>query len=156
MGYPYTKKLVAVSMKFKNFLILFGHVLSIWKFRGQRSNPCHSSDNARSLTCWATREFLKFPFELNVLYFIWEPHFGAQSHHVRGLAALQLVVVFQFLGVWGFPSRHQIHVQRSLQDYSCPSHSLLQICRYPRQTPRGTQSTFRERTGDNNGCLWLV
>ena len=35
----------------------------IWKFWGQGSNSCHSSDlshcgdNARSLTCWATREF---------------------------------------------------------------------------------------------------
>ena len=29
---------------------------SIQKFLGQVLNPGHSSDNARSLTCWATRE----------------------------------------------------------------------------------------------------
>ena len=27
-----------------------------WKFPGQGSNLCHNSGNARSLTCWATRE----------------------------------------------------------------------------------------------------
>ena len=30
----------------------------MWKFLGQGSNLCHSSDNSRSLTHWATREFL--------------------------------------------------------------------------------------------------
>ena len=29
----------------------------IWKFPGQVSNPCHSSDNTGSLNCWASREF---------------------------------------------------------------------------------------------------
>ena len=29
---------------------------SMWKFLGQGSNSHHSSDNARSLNCWATRE----------------------------------------------------------------------------------------------------
>ena len=32
----------------------------MWKCSGQGSNPCHSSDNARPLTCWATRELLWF------------------------------------------------------------------------------------------------
>ena len=40
----------------------FGHVCGMWKFPGQGSNRCHSSDpsccsdKARSLTCCATRE----------------------------------------------------------------------------------------------------
>ena len=39
-----------------------GHTCGMWKFRGQGSNPCHSSDqshcsdSARSLTCCTTRE----------------------------------------------------------------------------------------------------
>ena len=43
------------------FLFLGGGCASgAWKFPGQVSNPCHSSDNARYLTCWATREHLFF------------------------------------------------------------------------------------------------
>ena len=40
------------------FVCLFGHAYSIQKFPGQGLNPCHSNDNAKSLTCWATRELL--------------------------------------------------------------------------------------------------
>ena len=32
------------------FLGFFGHAHGMWKFPGQDSNPCHSSDNAGSLT----------------------------------------------------------------------------------------------------------
>ena len=35
----------------------------MWKFPGQGSNPRHSSDNARSLTHWATRELQKEYFQ---------------------------------------------------------------------------------------------
>ena len=42
------------------FILFFWSCRGIWKFLGQGSNPCHSSDNARSLTCWATREHLVF------------------------------------------------------------------------------------------------
>ena len=39
------------------FSPLFGHACGMWKFPGQGSNPCHSSDNnAGSLTHCATRE----------------------------------------------------------------------------------------------------
>ena len=34
----------------------FGRAHSLGKFPGLGSNPCHSSDNTRSLTYWATRE----------------------------------------------------------------------------------------------------
>ena len=37
----------------------FGCTHSIQTFQGQGSDPCHSSDNARSLTHWATRELKK-------------------------------------------------------------------------------------------------
>ena len=40
---------------FFNFYF-FGCACSMWKFPGQGSNLCHSSDNIRSLTHWATRE----------------------------------------------------------------------------------------------------
>ena len=33
-----------------------GHTHDMWNFPGQGSNPSHSSNNARYLTCWATRE----------------------------------------------------------------------------------------------------
>ena len=45
--------------------LLGGYILGIQKFLGQGSNPCHSSnqshssDNARSLTCYTTRELLE-------------------------------------------------------------------------------------------------
>ena len=44
------------------FVFFFGHACDMQKFQGQGVNPCHSadpshsSDNARSLFCWATRE----------------------------------------------------------------------------------------------------
>ena len=46
-----------------------GAVTAAWQFQDQGSNPPHSSDlthcsdNARSLTCWATRELQKFVFD---------------------------------------------------------------------------------------------
>ena len=46
------------------YLFIFGCTCGMWKFPGQGSNPyhnsdlSHSSDNARSLTCCATGEFL--------------------------------------------------------------------------------------------------
>lgn len=36
----------------------FGHAHTMWKFLGQGSNPCHRSDNARSLTHGIRRELL--------------------------------------------------------------------------------------------------
>ena len=50
------------------WFIYFGHVHGIQKFLGQRLNPSHScnqshsSDNAGSLTHWATMELLLFHF----------------------------------------------------------------------------------------------
>ena len=44
------------------FLFIFDFTFGMWKFWGQGSNPSHSSnlrgssDNARSLACWATGE----------------------------------------------------------------------------------------------------
>ena len=37
-------------------LSLYGHTHGTQKFLGHGLNPCHRSDNARSLTHWATRE----------------------------------------------------------------------------------------------------
>ena len=48
----------------RSFCFCFGHACGMWKFLGQGSNPhtrdpSRCSDNARSLTCCAIREFLK-------------------------------------------------------------------------------------------------
>ena len=40
------------------YLFIFGRTHGVLKFLGQGLIPCHSSDNARSLTCWTTRELL--------------------------------------------------------------------------------------------------
>ena len=65
------------SMRVCSFLKIYlfiGHTLSMWKFQGQGSyaRSCHSSENVRSLTQWATREllfiFLKSFFSLGVLF----------------------------------------------------------------------------------------
>lgn len=59
--YIYVIILVMLSI-YLNFFFFFCHTHSMWKFPGQGSNPCHSSDlnhisdNAESLTHWATRE----------------------------------------------------------------------------------------------------
>jgi len=42
--------------------VLFLAIHSIQKFPSQGWNPRHSSNNARSLPCWATRELLPYPF----------------------------------------------------------------------------------------------
>ena len=71
------------SKKFYLFFylfIFFGCTCGIWKFLGQGSNLCHSSDqsccsdNTRSLTCCAIRELPKsFKFWCNPIYlfFLW-------------------------------------------------------------------------------------
>ena len=52
-----------VVLSFFFFFFCWSH--SMWKFPGQRSNPCHSSnpghcnDNARAITCYATRELYR-------------------------------------------------------------------------------------------------
>ena len=57
------------------FFFLFYHGLSMWRFLGwgltphHSSNQSHSSDTTRSLTHWATREFLWF-----LLYLACFPH----------------------------------------------------------------------------------
>ena len=52
--------LSCLSFKFKCTLFLFlGCTHSMQKVPGQRSNPCHSSDNTGSLSGWATRELIK-------------------------------------------------------------------------------------------------
>ena len=54
-----------VFFLFVCLFFVFGHNQDRWKFLARRSNPCHSSgpshcsDNARSLTLWATRELQK-------------------------------------------------------------------------------------------------
>ena len=57
-----------LSIPFSNFIYLFFfcHICTMWKFLGQMlnqhnsSNLSHSSDTARSLTSWATRELFHF------------------------------------------------------------------------------------------------
>ena len=52
----------SISLLFFFFFFPLGRAHGTWKFWGQGSNLCHcsnlshSSDNAESLTCWATRE----------------------------------------------------------------------------------------------------
>ena len=52
----------------------FGHAWGRWKFPDQGWNPCHSSnpthcsDNAGSLTCWATRELQQLIFYRNTYF----------------------------------------------------------------------------------------
>ena len=43
-------------MNFLGFCFCLFVPHGIWKSPGQGSKPCLSNDNARSLTCWATRE----------------------------------------------------------------------------------------------------
>ena len=38
------------------YIYIYCHTHVMWKFPGQESNLCHSSDNTRSLTLWATME----------------------------------------------------------------------------------------------------
>ena len=38
------------SILLYDFFFFFDHTHKMWKFPGQGLNPCHSSDNARSLT----------------------------------------------------------------------------------------------------------
>ena len=59
-GYFYEKSVTFIT------IIFFGCIYGICKFWDQRLNPshscdlCHSSDNAGSLTCCATRKLLTF------------------------------------------------------------------------------------------------
>ena len=62
----YAFMLVLVPESFCHFF--FGHTFGMWKFLGQKLNPCHysnrscCSDNAESLTYCTTRELLEFSF----------------------------------------------------------------------------------------------
>ena len=49
---------------------IFGHAPDVWKFSGQGSNLCHSSDNTQSLTCCATREPLRQCFLFSFSFFV--------------------------------------------------------------------------------------
>lgn len=62
-----------VSARCAVFVFVFGHTPGTWKFQDQGSNPCYSSDNARPLTGWATRELPDF---------IVCKHFSAWAVHV--------------------------------------------------------------------------
>ena len=66
----------------------FGPACNMWKFLGQGSNACHSSDpshcrdNTRSLTCWATRELP----EVNTLeLFLYLPNIQKSSSRNQSL-----------------------------------------------------------------------
>ena len=66
------------------FFYFIGHIHGWWKFPGQGLNPHHSSDNAGSLTCWATRvrpcAFLIWAFHSPGLpLFIYFIHFRTRS-----------------------------------------------------------------------------
>ena len=61
--FSYFPNLVSSPIRYLFFFFLFGGCThSMWKLLGQGSNlhhcsdSSHSSDNARSFTCWATRE----------------------------------------------------------------------------------------------------
>ena len=53
------------------FFGFFGRTCGMQKFLGQRLNPCHSSDSARSLTHCTTRELCWLPVltNLNIIHF---------------------------------------------------------------------------------------
>ena len=57
--------LFSENIFFRLFFFEGGCACGIWKFLGQELNPCHSSDDAGSLTCCATRKLWKhFTFNL--------------------------------------------------------------------------------------------
>ena len=65
------------------FTYLFiGHAHGMKKFLSQTSNPYHNNDNARSLTCWATREL---PF---ILVFILSNTFLYKSWKLQGVPVM--------------------------------------------------------------------
>ena len=50
----------------------FVHAHTMQKLPGQELNLCHCSDNARSLTCWATRELLILViFDYSLSWSVW-------------------------------------------------------------------------------------
>ena len=69
----FSKHLSLFTSTIKKTFFFLGYACGLWKFPGQGSNPCHSSDpgccsdNSRSLTCCATRKLLLrgLHFQLN-------------------------------------------------------------------------------------------
>lgn len=66
---------ILLAIKFLFLPFFFGCTCGMWKFLGQGSNPCHSSDNTGSLTRYA-------PHENNCVYLnlkrsSWSSHCGA-------------------------------------------------------------------------------
>ena len=73
-----------VAVSHCSFLFsFFGYIYSMWKFLGQKLNPCHSnnpshwSGHVRSLTCWVTEEHLTLSIFLLLLLFIYLFYFWA-------------------------------------------------------------------------------
>ena len=48
----------------------FGCTCGMSQFQGQRLSPCHSSDNTRSLICYATRELQKYVYIFKYLFLL--------------------------------------------------------------------------------------
>ena len=72
-SHPFLKRIIII--------IIFGCACSMQKVPGQGSNLCCSSDNTRSLTCWATRELLFFFF---FFFFFMAASMADGSSQVRG------------------------------------------------------------------------
>ena len=68
------------QVSYMHLFLLFGHAHGMQKYPGQGSNPCHSSNNAGYLTCWATRELHKLTILLIVFYFCF---LGPRSPHME-------------------------------------------------------------------------
>ena len=76
------------------FFFFFGRSCGMWKFPGQGWHACHSNkpsrcnDNTRSLTCYATREFLL----LLLFFFFFFFFFGFLGLHLWNMEAPRLGV----------------------------------------------------------------
>ena len=58
------------------FFFSLGHAHGMQKFLGQGFNPHHSSDNARSLICWAIRDLLASCFKSITLATKWRGNYS--------------------------------------------------------------------------------
>ena len=117
------------------FFFFFGHAHSTWKFLSQGSNLSHSSnwshssDNARSSTCWATRELLVTPdcftcllLHLHCARELAEFHFREMFSYSKWLGTTETV------SDWGFHSRQGLYSPKSSSFTSSMSEPQMSTC----------------------------
>ena len=83
-------------------IFFFGHARNIWKFPSQESNPrhssnqSHSSDNAKSLTCRATRELVELYFKIHLYRLTGYLFHGEKLHCLDDLGLCSGYISFVF------------------------------------------------------------